>query len=165
MQRLACVIRNGVVRNRSRFDALADGRELVGKAARGATGDCGRNRRVLCGSTEERRPIAGIGRRFRARNERRSELRGDRPQGERRGDSGAVHNAAGRDHRSRDLLHKEPRQSHSAESIVSQAGLKHAAMAAGFVALRNDGIDSGRRNRLRFGKIRGRAKKHDTGGP
>ena len=55
--------------------------------------------RGLRGRAEERGPVAYVGRRLRAGDERGAELGGRRPEGEDRGDPGPVHDPSGRDHR------------------------------------------------------------------
>ena len=78
VQRLSRVVGDRVVRDRSPFDAPAEGREAVGEAAGGAARDRGRHHGVLRRRAEERGPVARVGRRLRAGDEGRAELCGRR---------------------------------------------------------------------------------------
>ena len=101
-----------------------------------------------------------MGRRFRAGQERRSHLHPERAQGERRGDTPAVGNAARRDHRNAQRIDDLRHQGEGADATGLERRLEGAAVAAGLEPLGDDGIDTGVFQVFRLGDGGGRAQDH-----
>ena len=118
---------------------------------------------VVGGLAGQRRAIALIGGRFGTADKGRAHLRGGGAQPQRRGDARAIHDPARRDHRQIEILHQQARQRESAQPVVMRGIIEQAAMAAGLVALRDNGIDAGIGQLFGFGQAGGRAEQDDAG--
>src|SRR5262249_16798979 len=74
----------------------------------------------------------------------------------------AVHDAAGRDYRDVELLHKQSSQSDGSELLVHGVRVEDAAMAACFKALSHHRTDPSRGDGLSLFEIRRRREKRDA---
>ncbi len=137
MERLARVVRDRVVGHVGRGHVGSPRREPVGEAASRSPRDHASHGRVARGLAGHRRPVARVGLRLGAQHEGRPELRRARAEPQRGRDAGAVHDAAGRDHRHRQLAHEQPGQGERAQLVVGRVRVEHPAVPARLEPLRH----------------------------
>ena len=155
VQCLAGIVGSRVIGNLQWRYVASPMREAIWQTSGRTTRDHRGHLRVISSLALQRGSIAGIGKRFRAVDERSAKLCGSRTEFEDRGNAGTVHDAAGCNHWDTDVTYQQARECEYAEPVVGCGRIKAAAMATGFVALRNDRIESCICYEVCLAKIRG----------